>query len=226
MLCLLLGTAAGGFRLASAQSSPPDNTVTVDGVGIVDAPPDTAIVQLGVSVQAGTVAAASAQAATAASAVIAAVKADGVADADIQTQQFTISPIYDNQTITGYTVTNVLQVKVRAIDRVGQLVDHAVAAGGNAAVVQGITFTIDDTSALAHQARQLAMSDAKAKADDFAAAAGLTAGRAVQIIETSAPEPPRVLAAPAAARPGATFTPVQGGTLQVRVQVTVSYVLQ
>lgn len=228
---LALGAAllAGGGAVHADNTPPP--AITVQGEGVVSAPPDTAILQIGADVQAATVADARSQAAGAASAIIAAAKADGVADADVQTAQFSIQPQYNNQnghqTLTGYTVENLVQIKVRALDSVGKIIDGAVAAGGNATVVRGITFTIDDTTALAQQARQLAVKDAKAKADEYAAATGVSVGRPIAITEQSAP-PPRAfaptasLAAPAAPAP----TPVAPGTLDVRVTVTIAYAIQ
>jgi len=230
---LVLGAAAlagssGGTARADTPATP---AITVQGIGVVSAAPDTAILQIGADVQAATVADARAQAAGAAGAIIAAAKADGVADADVQTAQFSIQPQYDNrnghQTLTGYAVENLVQIKVRALDSVGKVIDDAVAAGGNATIVRGISFTIEDTTALAQQARQLAVQDAKAKADQYAAAAGVSVGRPIAITEESAPQPRALapvasLAAPGAAAP----TPVAPGTLDVRVTVTIAYAIQ
>lgn len=222
--------AGGGGGVARADNTPTP-AITVQGEGVVSAPPDTAILQIGADVQAATVADARSQAAGAASAIIAAAKADGVADADVQTSQFSIQPRYENsngrQVLTGYSVENLVQIKVRALDTVGKIIDDAVAAGGNATIVRGISFTIDDTTALAQQARQLAVKDAKARADEYAAATGVSVGRPIAITEQSAPAPRAIaanvsLAAPAAPAP----TPVAPGTLDVRVTVTISYAIQ
>jgi uncharacterized protein len=209
----------------------PTRTVSVSGQGIVTAQPDTVILQIGVSVEARTVAAARGQAAAAADAVIAAVKADGVADQDIKTVQFNIGPRYDNNNglsvLRGYSVSNVLQVKIRNLDSVGKVIDDATAAGGDAIVVQGISFTIENTDPLTHQARLLAIQDAMTKANDYATAAGATVGPVISISEQSSATPTPVLAAPApAAAASAARTPVEGGTQQVRVQVSVVFQLQ
>ena len=207
---LALGAAAiagSGAGVARADTTPVP-AITVQGEGVVSAPPDTAILQIGADAQAAT-----------------------VADADVQTAQFSIQPQYNNdnghQTLTGYTVENLVQIKVRALDSVGKIIDDAVAAGGNNTIVRGISFTIEDTTALAQQARQLAVQDAKAKADQYAAATGVTVGRPISITEESAPPPVAVtakasLAAPAAPAP----TPVAPGTLDVRVTVTIAYAIQ
>ncbi|HEY7295223.1 MAG TPA: SIMPL domain-containing protein [Dehalococcoidia bacterium] len=226
----LAATLAGSGAGPARADTTPTPSITVQGEGVVSAAPDTAILEIGASVQAATVADARAQAASAAGAIIAAAKADGVADADVQTAQLSIQPQYDNrnghQTLTGYQVENLVQIKVRSLDRVGQIIDDAVAAGGNATIVRGITFTIDDTTALAQQARQLAVQDAKAKADQYAAATGVGVGRPIAINEESAPSPkaaaPMAAAAPLSGAP----TPVAPGTLDVRVTVTISYAIQ
>lgn len=216
---------------AFAQTAPQVPTATVDGQGIVSAPPDVVILQLGVSVQSSTVADARTQAAQAATAVIAALQADGVAQDDIKTVQFSIGPRYDTQNnrqvLRGYEVDNVLQVKVRALDTVGKVIDDAAAAGGDALVVQNITYSIENSDPLAHQARMQAMDDAKSKAADFAASVGMTVGNVVSIREdTTVPPQPVQFAAPAPAAVAAPRTPIEAGNLQVRVQVTVVFALK
>jgi len=171
------------------------------------------------------------QAAVAADAVIAAASADGVAEQDIKTLQFSIGPRYDNSNgqsvLRGYVASNVLQVKIHNLDSTGKVIDDATAAGGDAIVVQGISFTIENADPLTHQARLLAMQDAMTKANDYATAAGATLGPVISIIEQSSATPTPVLAAPApAAAASAPRTPVEVGTQQIRVQVSVVFQLQ
>jgi len=214
-----------------ADSSQPAG-ITVTGQGIVTAPPDTATLQIGAQAQAATVAAARSQAASAANAVIAAAKADGVADQDIQTTQFSINPVYDNangrQTLRGYQVENTVQIKIRKLDTVGSIIDDAVAAGGDAVIVRGISFSIENTDPLLHQARLLAMQDAQTRAQDYATAAGVTLGRVISITETQAQRPtPLAFSAPAPAKAVASPpTPIESGTQQVQVTITVTYAIQ
>jgi uncharacterized protein YggE len=233
---LVLGAllACGVARTApqALAADAPTRSVTVTGQGIVNAQPDVVVLQLGVSVEAATVADARSQAATAAAAVIAAVKADGIADQDVRTVSFNIGPRYDNnngqQVLRGYDVNNVLQVKIRNLDSVGKVIDDATAAGGNATVVQSISFSLENTDPVAHQARLLAIQDAKSKADDYATAAGATLGQVMTIDEQSSVTPTPFNAVPPApsAAVAAPRTPVESGTLQIRVQVTVTYQLQ
>jgi uncharacterized protein len=234
-LLLLATFAAGaaGTTSPALAADPPARTVTVTGQGIVIAQPDVVILQLGVSVEAPTVAEARSQAATAAAAVIAAVKADGVADQDVRTVQFNIGPRYDSSpnkppVLRGYNVNNELQVKIRNLDVTGKVIDDATAAGGDAAVVQNITFSIENTDPLAHQARLAAIADARAKADDYATAAGASVGAALTIIEQgSVPPVPLAAALPAnGVASTAQRTPIESGTLQIHAQVSVTYQLQ
>jgi uncharacterized protein YggE len=231
LLGVVVGSRVGSLHGALADSTPPIPTVSVTGEGIVTAPPDVVVLQLGVSVEAGTVADARTQAAAAAAAVVAAVKADGVADDDVKTVQFNIGPRYDNvsgrQTLRGYDVSNVLQVKIRALDSVGKVIDDATAAGGDAIVVQGINYAIENTDPLAHQARMQAMSNAKTKAADFAASVGMSVGRVDSIQEeTSVAPSPVQFATPAPSAAAAPRTPIETGTLQVQVRVSVVFEMQ
>lgn len=228
---LIASLFAGGVIAAPhALADAPIRAVTVTGQGIVVGQPDTVILQIGVSVEAQTVAAARQQAAVAADAVVAAVKADGVADQDVKTVQFSIGPRYDNNNgqsvLRGYHVDNVLQVKIRNLDTAGKVIDDAAAAGGDSTLIQGISFTIENTDPLTHQARLLAIQDAKAKADDYAGAAGASVGQVITISEQSSATPTPVVAAAPAAASAAVRTPIEAGTQQIRVQVTVVYQLQ
>lgn len=228
---LVLGTQVRApHTLAAAPDATPG--IVVSGEGVISAPPDTVTLQLGVQVQAADVATARQQAAQAASAVFAAVKADGVADQDAQTVQFSINPVYDNsnnqQTLRGYQVQNLLQVKIRNLDSAGQVIDDAVNAGGNAAVVRGVSFSIENSDALLHQARLLAMQNAQAKAQDYASAAGVTLGRVIEVQEQSANLPTPVALKSAAPGASAAYapTPIQAGDQQVRVEISVTFAIQ
>jgi len=228
-LLILVSGAIGGATQALA-ADPPVPTVSVQGQGIVSAQPDVVILNLGVSVEAESVAAARSQAASASTAVLAVLQADGVAERDIRTVQFSIGPRYDTvnnrQILRGYRVDNVVQVKIRALDTVGNVIDDAAAVGGDAVVVQNISFAIENTDAVAHQARLAAMQDAKSKADDYAGAIGMTAGKALTIKEETSVQPTPQLAAAAPAGAVARSTPIEAGMQQVRVAVTVTFALQ
>jgi uncharacterized protein YggE len=168
-------------------------TINVNGVGRVKITPDVADVQLGVTVQGETAQEASDKAAQLMDAVIAAVKGAGIAEADIQTTQLSLYPVYDYNDdppeIEGWEASNIVSVTVRDIDAVGDVVGAATGAG--ATNVQGISFRVDDPSAAEAQARSAAVADARAKADQLAADAGVTIVGVRSISEASfnAPQP-------------------------------------
>ncbi len=231
--------AAGVIALAALTGCTPKTEVTlqspqqaagiaVTGTGFVSAKPDVARIDLGVSVAAPTVAKARGDAATAMQKVQDALKQKGVADKDVQTQSFTINPQYDNTDrttpkISGYQVNNQVRVTVRNIDTASDVLDTAVAAGGNAVRVNGITFAVDQPDALLAQARQDAVKSARDRADVLAKAAGATLGKPRSISESSssggvqAPAPLRAGAADAVS------TPVSPGEQRLSVTVSIVY---
>ena len=150
-------------------------TINVNGVGRVKITPDVADVQLGVTVQGETAQEASDEAARLMDAVIAAVIAAGIPEADIQTTQLNLYPVYDYNDnppqIEGWEASNIVTVTVRDVSTVGDVVGAATAAG--ATNVQGITFRVDDPSEAEAQARSAAVADARAKAEQLAADAGV-----------------------------------------------------
>jgi len=129
-----------------------------------------------------TLAEANQKAAAAMDALINALKAQGIADKDIKTQSFNIYPVYDydkdsgRATIRGYQVSNSVEVKVRVIANAGKIIDAAVAVAGDAVRVNNIFFSVDNPTAAMDQARELALLDAKAKAQQIARVTGVELG--------------------------------------------------
>ena len=125
-----------------------------------------------------------------------ALKANNIADKDIQTQQFNVYPEYSydqtsgTQSINGYNVTNTVNVKLRDINHVGTLIDAVVAAGGNLTVINNVNFTVEDPTKYYDDARQKAVDDAKQKAQDIANSYGVALGKPILVIETSASQNP------------------------------------
>ena len=223
-----------GDRTTQVESNDDDaaDGITVTGEGKATAAPDMAIVSLGVTSRASTVAAARDQAATALEAILPSTKGNGVADQDLQTQNFSIQPEYNyndgSPTLIGYTVTNTVSVKIRAIDDTSKIVDDAVTAGGNDTRIDSISFTIDDPKQLQEQARQQAVEDARNKAETLASAGGVDLGEALSISEGVTFQPPiyyneSFRGAPAAAD---VATPIETGQLDVIINVTVRWAIQ
>ena len=203
--------------------------ITVSGEGKATGKPDVAMITLGVSRLADTVDAARNGAATSLDAMIKSMTANGVEKDDIQTQQFNISPEYDytngKQLLKGFRVTNVVTAKLRDINQTSKVVDDAITAGGNDVQVQNIAFTIDNPEDLKKQAREAAVADAKAKAQTLASATGVSVGEPISISETATNIPPiaydRALAG--AAQEAVPATPIEPGTQDVTVTVSVTW---
>jgi uncharacterized protein YggE len=192
--------------------------------------PDIAELRLGVEVQADTVAEAQAQASDAMVKVQQALKDNGVADKDIQTQQFRISPVTkwtsdrDEQEIVGYQVTNIVVAKIRDIDRAGATIDAVAEAGGDYARIQSISFDVEDRAPYYEEARSKAVEDAENKAKQLAELAGVGLGKATFVSEgggyvsTQTYYVDEFAAAKAA-------TPISPGELEIQVYVQVIYAI-
>ena len=231
MFAILGGIPAmlGGLRspsVVAAASGDPTHGITVQGTAIISLKPDMASLYLGVDAQATTATQAQSNASKAMAAVIAAVKKQGVADADVATQGINLNPTYDpniNGTshVNGYQASQSLSVKVRDLDKLGPVIDAGVAAGATS--VGGISFSLADPTAATDQARQMAVADAHKRAQSLATAAGVTLGAPITVTEESATQPPVYYAAGAAADKASAATPVQVGTTDVTVTVDVVY---
>jgi uncharacterized protein len=224
-------------RTGSAQTIPiqpqPATGISVVGEGIVTTQPDVARITLGSEVTDPSLANAQAEAARRMDAVVNNLKAGGIADNDIRTVSYNINPIYDQPgpggqaTLRGYQVQNLVEVKVTNVSGLGPLLDTAVSAG--ATRVFGIRFEASNVSDLKNQARDQAMQNARAKAEQLARDAGVSLGRPLSIDEsdTGGVTPVRFSTAPAAlAAAPAPQTPIQPGDLQVTTTVRVIWSIQ
>jgi len=205
--------------------------ISVSGTGDASGSPDLAILDLGVSAEASSVGEARSTAASAMDAVLGKLKDDGVAEKDIQTTQFRIEPQYEypdgKQVLRGFRVTNIVEAKVRDLDRVGEVVDDAAGAGGDIVQVQSLSFTIEQPDTLRAQARQKAVADARSRAEDLAHQADVNLGKPLSITESTAVPPTPVLmkALPSEAA-GQPATPIEPGELQVSVTVDVIFAIE
>jgi uncharacterized protein YggE len=225
----LLSVAPVAFAQTAQTADNDAPGIDVLGQGVVSVTPGAARVTLGVEVTDPSLANAQAQASQKMDAVIARLKSAGIADSDIRTTRVSVAPQYDSPqpgqaaVPRGYQVQNLVEARSTTIDTVGTLIDQVIGAG--ATRVQGITFEAGDPSAAQTQARDLALQDARAKAEQLAQASGLSLGRIIQI-ETSdlGGQPPVPLAQPAEAVQRA--TPIEPGELQVRSTVRVVWAIQ
>ena len=231
-LAVGFGVLVTQVRPGLAQTIPVQPTsnagISVLGAGIVTATPDTARITLGVEVTDASLANAQAEAARRSDAVVAKLKAAGIPDNDIRTVAYNVNPQYDqNSALRGYQIQNLIEVRTTNVGGLGALIDDVVAAG--ATRVYGIRFEASNMDDLKNQARDQAMQNARAKADQLARNAGVGLGRPITIEESDpgvTPVPARVGAAPAALAAPAPTTPIQGGELQIQTQVRVVYAIQ
>ena len=197
--------------------------------GEVTAAPDLVTLSVGVEARATTVQAARVQAAEAMDLMLQALEARGIQDTDVQTQFFNISPEYvwndrdRRQELVGYIVSNQTSVKIRDIDAAGLVIDEVAEAGGDLVRINSVRFGIEDTQTLRSQARENAVADLMAKAQQFADLTNVTLGKLVFLSETGG-SVPRVqnfddrAFAEAAAAPVAP-TSISGGELTVSITV-------
>jgi uncharacterized protein len=246
LIAAMLGACAGNAAAqvqtptVTATSSPPTSgqpanprTLTVSGTGVAYLTPDIAYVSIGVHTE-------NTDAATAVSAnntnsqkVIDALKNYGIADKDIQTTNFSIYPQQqvDNQgKPTGqinYVVDNTVYVTVRDLSKIGNLLDTVVKAGANS--INSIQFDVTDRTKALSDARQAAIADAKAQAQEVASAAGVTLGAVQSIDVTGGSTPPVPVFQAKGAGPmvaSAANVPVNPGQLTVTISVNVVYQIQ
>jgi uncharacterized protein YggE len=163
--------------------------IWVTGEGEAMAVPDIATLRLGIAAQAATVAEAQTQATEAMTKVTDSLIDNGVAEKDIQTQYFNIRQVTkwdrerEEEVVIGYRVTNKVTAKIRDIDKAGAIIDAVAEAGGDLTRIDGISFSVDESTAYYEEARQKAMADAKAKAEQLAELAGVTLGKPTYISE-------------------------------------------
>lgn len=226
------GTAAQEMATpgATAPAAPTGAgaTVTVTGHGSVTVPPDTAGVTVGVDVIKATLTEAQSEADAQATAVIDAVKAQGIDPKDIQTSNYSVSIMRDYSEggdptkITGYEVMNQVNVTIRDISKIGDVLSAVVNAGANS--IYNIFFFVDNPAPQESAARKLAVQDAHDKAAELATAAGMTLGPVLAITEGATQVPQPVFAAKGGGMAAAAqAAPIQAGTSEITADVTITY---
>lgn len=230
-LVLVMMFSPGCTHEVIYTGQPQQTGVWVTGEGEVTAPPDLAIVNLGIETQEDTVSEAQAQAAKAMEKLMQALKDNGIAENDIQTQQYSIYPVRrwddekNEEQIIGYRVTNIVSVKIRELGETGTIIDAATSAGGDYIRVGGITFTIEHPERYLEEARTKALEDANKKAEQMARLTGVTLGKPTYISE-GALYVPRIAKGVDELQlaPSAT-TPISPGEMKVTVSVQVAYAI-
>ncbi len=219
LTAVLLAVAALAAPAALAASP---RTITVNGSGIVTTVPTRADFTFGVSATANTATGALHANAAQMTKVIAALRAHGVAAADIQTAQIALSPNrnQNGDKILNYTATNSVTARVHSIAKAGPVVDAAVDAGANE--VDGPSLTSGDARLLSQSALKAAVADARQRAQAIASAAGVKLGAVLSVSEQSGSSPIPFGAEKAAA----VATPISAGTVQIESDVTATFAIR
>jgi len=199
----LLGDAGGGAVPAQAAGQPPaaaaddpPRTLTMAGTGEATAVPDELAFALEVAATRSDLETALDDTSRITERVLRSLTRYGVRRRDVQTTGLSMHAVYDYhpnapRTLRGYRVSQRAEVLVEGLEQGGRAVSAAVAAGGNAARVDDIRLRVGDPEAVMRRARDAAVAQATAKAEQYAAAAGqeLGAVRTLREVRSSEPAP-------------------------------------
>ena len=238
-LLLALSLALGASMTAHAAPPPPPAVAAAEGTLLnisanaeATRVPDVATLSAGVVTQAADGNSAMRQNAQQMDKVLAAIKAAGIAERDMQTSGVSLNPQYrytDNEApkITGYQASNTVSVKVRDIARLGKVLDALAAQGANQ--INGPQFEIDQPEPVYDEARLAALKKAQARAQTYAKSLGLQVRRIVSISENSnggfRPMPMMVARSAMAGAAMDKATPVAPGESTVSVNLDVVFEL-
>lgn len=218
------------------------NTITVSDSGEIYAKPDLALTTLSVVTEAKTVAEAMSENTEKMNAVIAMAKKQGIEEKDLKTTTFNISPRYEyekgemdmyyypsgKRVLVGYDVTQSLQVKIRDLAKIGDILEGATTAGANE--VGDLYFTIDKEDELKTQAREAAIEKTKAKAKELAGQLGVKLVRIINFSEGggySTPVPYSAYKEEAVGLGGGTVSPdIATGENKIEVTVSITYQIE
>lgn len=213
------------------------NTITVSGTGEIFIKPDLAKVDFSVVTDKKTVAEAMAENTKSMNAVIDSVKKQGVADKDLKTTNFYIYPRYEWQkevvclvypcpetkrVLVGYEITQTLEVKIRDMAKIGDIIQGATDAGANQA--GDLQFTIENEDEFKKQAREEAITEAKAKAAELSSQLGVKLVRITSFNESGTTPVPMALYSEAKGMGGDTETPqIETGENKISVTISITY---
>ncbi|MDP9368622.1 MAG: SIMPL domain-containing protein [Chloroflexota bacterium] len=244
----------GGQGVGTPEPSASSSTISVTGQGTVRTEPDSASFVAGVEATASTLGEAQAEANDRMTAIIDALRAAGVTENDIRTVAYNVDVIREDGVppqpvpadamegaeasaqigqaaatpdvpgIRGFRVINLVRVEVDDPDRLGALLDTAVAQGAN--TISGVSFFLEDPSVPQARARAAAMQDARTTAEELAAAADLTVGRVQSITEEGGPPSPASTGRVEADAALASGAPIEPGQTEIVVVVRVTYELE
>jgi uncharacterized protein YggE len=228
MLALL--ASAISTQAPEALADQPDKRIlSLSATGAVKTTPDEVDITTGVTTEGQTAHDALDKNTEAMAKVVAGLKDAGIAPKDIQTTNFSVSPVYERQKegqaafITGYRVANSVHITLHNRAKLGDILDTAVSLGANQ--IGSISFGVSEPEALKDEARKLAMRNAIANAKLYAEAAGVELGPVLSITEEEGGYTPYYAEA-AAPRAMAKAVPIEAGTATVQVKIRVTWELR
>jgi uncharacterized protein YggE len=231
-LVLFSLVAFGLLAACSPSAATPESvrSMSVNGIGRVTVVPDIATINVGVRTEADVVTDALDGNTAQANAIARVLKQMGIEDKDIQTSNFNIYPSERYDPMTGqvegryFVVENTVNVTVRDLSSLGQVLNAVVEAGANS--IYGITFNVDDRSAAVAEARELAIQDAKSKAEDIAAAAGVQLDEIISIGVYESSTPISYYDAKGGMAEAAAPVPIAAGTLTIIMECNLTYAIK
>jgi uncharacterized protein YggE len=224
----LLASCVPAAAPAAAAETSPSRSMSVSGTGKVSLVPDIAMINVGVHTEADLVIDALDENTAQANAISQILQGLGVEEKDVQTSNFNVYPADRYDPMTGqvessyFVVDNTVTVIVRDLASLGEILSAVVNAGANN--IYGITFDVEDRDAAVAEARQLAIEDAKVKAQDIADAAGVDLGDLLSISVYGGSTPITYYDAKGGAY-SESSVPVSAGTLTISMECNLIYEL-
>lgn len=221
-IALLVGCGTNTYQLPAQVVN---HSLSVAGQGKITVVPDVAYVTMGLYTEDVDAKIAQQKNAELMEKVIGALKQQDISKEDIKTINYSLSIKYEwdkntgNQIIVGYTVTNMIQVTVRDLTKVGKVLDVATEQGIN--IANGIAFGLQDYESAYQKALENAINVAKSRADTIAKGLGVKLSTPYSVVETGAFYP--VYRYANDVKEGGATTPIEAGTLEVTANVAIVY---
>lgn len=189
LVLLIMIIAFLGASINEKNQTSENQVITVSGTGEVYASPDVGLINVSVRTEARDVATATNENTTKMNDVLSFIKSQNVQENDIKTTGFNINPVYawedktGRRTLTGYEVTQTINVKIRDLTKVGVIISGATEKGAND--VSSLSFIVDDDEKIKEEAKALAIANAKEKAKNLEAALGVKMVKIINFSEST-----------------------------------------
>ncbi len=230
LLSLLVAIAVVAPLAAQQEPNPSLPTIITTGEATIHRVPDQAFVTVSVETRARLPKDAQKQNADAMTAVQQKLTEAGIQREAIRTTGYSIQQEFDfsngRRVPRDYFARNGIEIRIDAVDRVGEILDLVVQAGATS--VAGVRFDVKDRTMLERDVLMHAVEDARARADALASGAGRTVDRVIRIDDTRQPRlvPPQPMMMRAAAADSAPTTPVEPGLIEIHGQVTLTVTIK